>query len=286
MANLLEPNQVSVRDIPVWIHQSWNLLWRRPFLFFVSSIIYHFVALSTRTVGNFSLLLAILVCYITLLVLISFAESTDHCKKVQILPTYKMVQKVILCLLLLTVVYICIYVVSAIIYSMLPIDIPATGYSGKEVFDVVKWFWPGLFPFMILYMGIVVTSMWFLPPLLSLHELEISDARSLAKRAVQKNEWVIFVASYIPFLFIVALTLLTVASFVLSLVFVPLFAIYLYVSYRHVFLGKKENSPVLTKAKISILRENTVNQQTFSIAKVVPNKSMQPGKVAAERGVM
>ena len=108
--------------------------------------------------------------------------------------------------------------------------------------------WPGEMSFIILFMGSLATSMWFLPPLLSLHDLNIRDARALAKRADEKNALVILLGGNMPFLLFIALMMITEISLILSLLVVPFVAIYQYVSYRHIFLGRKQNAPAIAKA--------------------------------------
>ena len=245
---MLEPNRVSIRDIPGWARESWNLLWRRPFLFFSTSILYHLLALSIRSIPYFSVLFAILLCYIFLLLLISFAESADQSKRINFIPTYIMIRKVILSLLLLTTIYICIYILGFIIMTMLSTDIPMVDYSKRTLYITFKWMWPGEMSFIILFMGILATSMWFLPPLLSLHDLNIRDSRALAKRADEKNTLVILLGGNMPFLLFIALMMITEISLILSLLVVPFVAIYQYVSYRHIFLGRKQNAPAIAKA--------------------------------------
>lgn len=258
MSGLLEPRRVRPGDILVWIRESWSLLWRRPILFFTTSAVFHLLAYSVSRTSYVSTLLVILVGYMSLLVLISFANASDHSRPVNVMPNYRMIKRVILSLLLLTIIYILIYLAMAILTLLIEFEAPAIDYSARELYTAFKWVWPGKFSFTILYIGIVMTSMWFLPPLLALHELDIGDARKLARRAQQKNEWVVFLASYIPFVLMIVLTFVTELSYLLNLLFVPLFALYLYIAYRHVFLGKRENSPVPLKAPEAVL-ENSVS---------------------------
>ena len=259
MSDTLEPRQVSVRDIPGWGWESWNLLWRRPLLFLCASAVYHVLAFSARAIPHVPLLFAILLCYIFLVMMIGFSEAADHSRQIRLLPTYIMLRKVILLLILLTGIYASIYVVSAIVGTLLPLSVPAVDYTSRALFPLVKWTWPGEAAFIILFMGILITSMWFLSPLLALHELGIRDARALAKRAEDKNVVVILVGCNLPFLLIVALVLITEASLLLSPLFIPLFAIYQYVSYRHVFLGRKKSNPVPVKASVEATVKATAN---------------------------
>lgn len=247
MSDCLEPERVSVKDIPGWAAESWSLLWRRPVVFFAASIAYHGIALAAGSIPYLSMLVAILVCHIFLLVLIRLAQSADLGKAVGFLRVYAAVRGAILCLLLLTALYLCIFTVAAVLAALLLADASSGGGASRQAFAALQWIGPGQVSFMILFMGTIVTSTWFLAPLLALHELGTKDSRALAKRAFVKNDIVVLVASNVPFFATLLLAAMTEISLLLSLVIVPLFAIYQYVSYRHVFLGRKHNRPEFVK---------------------------------------
>ena len=267
MSGLLEPRRVSIRDIPVWLRESWQLLWRRPLLFVATSVICHLAAYSASSIPWVSALFVILVGYVGLLVLIHFAESADHTRPIGLLPAYRMIRRAILGLLLLTVIYILIYVAVALLTLLIDFKTPAVDYSERDLYRAFRWVWPGKFALTLLYIGIIMTSMWFLPPLLALHELGFRDARKLAWRGYWMNDWVIFVAAYLPFVMLILLTLVTELSYLLNLLFLPLLAIYLYVAYRHVFLGKRENSPVPVAARTA---SNPALQQRIGALSAYP----------------
>jgi hypothetical protein len=243
MSDCLEPERVSIRDIPDWARESWGLLWRRPAIFVAASLAYHLLALAAASMPWLSMLIAVLVCHIFLLVTIGFAEAADLGKSVGISRVYASVRRAILCLLLLTAAYLCIFIVAAVLAALLIGDVAGEGEAARQSLSALRWIGPGEVSFMIVYMGTIVTSSWFLAPLLALHELGTRDARALAKRAFDKNDIVILVASNVPFFVILVLASTVEASQVLSLGLLPLFAIYQYVGYRHVFLGRKQNRP-------------------------------------------
>jgi len=244
MPECLEPERVSIRDIPGWATESWNLLWRRPLMFFAASIVYHLLALAARSIPYLSLLVSILLCHILLLLLIRLAESADLTRTGGFFPAYATIRKAILSLLALSVLYLCIFMAAAVVAALLLPHLPSGETASPPLAAALGWIGPGEVAFMILFMGIIVTSGWFLAPLLALHELGTRDARALARRAFNRNDIVILVASNMPFFAILALAALSELSLLLSLGIVPLFAIYQYVSYRHVFLGRKQNQPL------------------------------------------
>lgn len=264
MSASLEPQRVSVRDIPDWARASWQLLWRRPVTFLAASAVYHGLALSSQSIPWIALLLSVLLCYMMLLALIAAAESADLHKPLGAARIYALLRRAIVCLALLTALYLCIFVLAAVIAAVLIPEMPAAESTSQAARATLWWIEPGELSFMILYMGTIVTSMWFLAPLLALHELELRDARALAKRAFIKNDIVILVASNVPFFAILVLAALTEISLLLSLLLVPLFAIYQYVAYRHVFLGRKQNAPVPARAATAGARESAFNRNDAS----------------------
>ena len=250
MSGCLEPQRVSVRDIPHWARESWQLLWRRPLGFLAASLAYHGLALSSQSIPWIALLLSVLLCYMLLVVVIAGAEAADHSRPLGVARIYAMLRRVVVSLSLLTAFYLCIFIAAAVITAMLFPSLPAGEEPAREPLAILLWIEPGELSFMILYMGIIVTSTWFLAPLLALHELGLHDARALAKRAFVKNDIVVLLASNVPFFTILGCALITNVSVSLSPLLVPLIAIYQYVAYRHVFLGRRENAPQPAKAAV------------------------------------
>ena len=131
-------------------------------------------------------------------------------------------------------------------------------------FEIIKfasfsWLGAGFLPLLILMYCIVVSTLWFLLPLLTLSPLNIEESRKIARWAEQINEWAIFVATYTPLIFISILLVLTELSIILNLLYLPFFSIYMYITYRHVFLGRKENYPIVEKSVEAIDAEPAVN---------------------------
>jgi len=250
VSGCLEPQRVSVRDIPHWARESWQLLWRRPLGFLAASLVYHGLALTSQSIPWIALLLSVLLCYMLLLVVIAGAEAADHHRALGAAQIYALLRRVVVSLSLLTVLYLCIFIVAAVLTALLFSGVTGGEQSSREPAAVLLWIEPGELSFMILYMGIIVTSSWFLAPLLALHELGLRDARALARRAFDKNDIVVLVASNVPFFTILGCALVSDVSVALSPLLVPLIAIYQYVAYRHVFLGRRQNAPQPVKAAV------------------------------------
>ncbi|HHH36085.1 MAG TPA: hypothetical protein ENK48_04570 [Gammaproteobacteria bacterium] len=251
MSKMLEPRRVSIRDIPCWLRESWALFTRRTACFMGISVAYYLLAMSARSLPGLGLLLGILLCQVGAVLMIRLAMAADHSDALAFKPTWGMIRNVLWCLLLLTVVYLVLYV-SVLLLTLTflsPEVLPGNDYAGTALFAAFRWVLPGELAFLILYTGIVVTSLWFLTPLLALHELTLRDAMRLARRAEGRNEGVILAASYLPFLPFVLLFMYSDLSLPLSLLYVPLFAIYQYVSYRHVFLGRRDNKPARARVR-------------------------------------
>ena len=259
MADFFEPQQVNVKDIPYWAKQSWKLFWRRPLLFMTISAVYHILAKYTGKLESFSLLVTLLVCYIFTLILVYFASTVDQSRQMQLIPTFRMVRKQFVVLCLLSAIFLMIYATFAIIANLLDDHLVAINYTESVIFKALAWLWPGHLSLLVLITCVVITSLWFLPPILALNALTFEESRRLARTAEHINEWVIFVATYPPLLTMIILMTLTELSLVLSLIYLPFFAIYLYVSYRHVFLGRKDNYPVVEKSAETVTAEPLTN---------------------------
>lgn len=248
MMQPLEPGYARVEDIPDWAREAWRLLWRRPLVFFGLSIAFHGIALSAGSIPLLSLLTPVLVCLAVMLILIHCARAADLTKRIDLPELYAMLRRAILFVLLFTLICVVIFVVAVLAAVSLFPEAPGSGSQGREVLALLQWLWPGTLAFLIFYTGTIMTFTWFLLPLLALHELAIGDARALARHAIRKNEKVVLIASVVPFLALILLGLLTEASSLLNPVAVPLFAAFQYVSYRQIFLGRKQNAAVPAKA--------------------------------------
>lgn len=255
MTQPLEPGYARIADIPDWAIEAWRLLWRRPLVFFGTSIVYHGIALSSSSIPVLSLLLPVLVCQASLLTLILYARAADHSTRTEAAELYTMLRRAILFMLLFTLICVIIFVVAVLAAVTLVPEVPDSGSAATEGLPLFRWLWPGTLAFLIFYTGTIMTFTWFLLPLIALHELAIKDARALARLAIRRNEKVILIASIVPFLGLILFGLLTEASSLLSPVVVPLFAAFQYVSYRHVFLGRKQNAPLPLSAARSRLAD-------------------------------
>ncbi len=250
MPDSLEPRRVSLSDIPHWARESWQLLWRRPLGFVGASLVYHGLALSSQSIPWIALLLSVLLCYMLLLVAILGAEAADLHRRLGPVRIYAVLRRAVVCLALLAALYVSIFIIAAVITALLLPGLPAGEQPAREALAILRWVEPGELSFMILFMGTIVTSMWFLAPLLALHDLGLRDARALARRAFVKNDIVVLVASNVPFFTILGCALITEVSMLLSPLLVPLIAIFQYVAYRHVFLGRRENAPLPAKTAL------------------------------------
>jgi hypothetical protein len=247
MSEIFEPRHVQVSDIPGWMRESWELFTRKPVSFLALTLTFYGLSYAARTLGSFSLLFAVLLCQIVLLVAIANAESADLSKKILLKPTFAMVRNVVWMLAFLALIYVLVFFANVIFGAMISGLVQGAGVdrTHTQLFSWAKWLWTGHVSFMGLYLGLVWLSLWFISPLMAMHEMDLRTAVSLAKEAERRNEWVIFVASYPPCCALgVLMIFLADVSMVAWFLFFPLFASYQYVIYRHVFLGRRRNKPV------------------------------------------
>ncbi len=244
MSQLHEPRSVNARDIPDWLREAAKLFARRGLFFVVISLIYHFLAYSAETFKVFSFLAAVLLCQVAVCVCIVSARAADHCQSLTFGAIHSMVRNILWPLLLMTVLYGAIYLAGAALVLALRLDLPGGDHTGAAAFSILSWLSLGNASFLIVYMGITVSTLWFLTPIMTLNELTLRESVLLAKRAESRNQWVVFLVSYVPCIALAVVSLLSEWMLALGVFLVPLFGIFQYVAYRHVFQGKKANSPV------------------------------------------
>ncbi len=260
MSDVLEPRRVEIRDIPDWLRESFGLFKRKPVLFSSLSIIYFLLGFSTMSIGALGFLLTILLCQIAICILVMIAQAADHSKRVNISAGYKIIRNVIGYLLLLTLLYAMIYIAIFLVTQFIEFDVPSTPHTSETVLSLISVLIYGDFAFKIIYLGVTITTFWFLTPIISLTELKLGEAISLARRGECKNALVVYVASYGPLFVIVAASLVSELSLFLSIILLPLFGAYQYVSYRHVYLGRKNNNPALARQRAA---KHTYASQEF-----------------------
>lgn len=251
MTNTLEPRVVRIRDIWTWMKETADLFQRRVVFFVLLSLLFHYLAYSARSLGIFGPLLGLLICQLSIAISIAAAKAADDSHTLELKTVWDTTRNIIWYLMLLTLLYAVLFLIAAIVGQYIDFDLPSVDYSAKPLYKKLAWLRLGQFAFMIMYSAIVIASFWFLNPLLALHSMRLRDAISLAKRGINKNAIVIFVASYPFLLLILVLDLISELSLFANLFFVPLFGVYQYVSYRHVYLGKKENSPARVRASVA-----------------------------------
>ena len=97
-----------------------------------------------------------------------------------------------------------------------------------------------------LVLSLIGLRIFFSIPLVIFHNLGYKEAQSLSHRAIMINMQPMTMAMITwIMLFIVAITVLNV----LSLILFPLLGAYMYVSYRHIFIGQLENDSAKTVEK-------------------------------------
>lgn len=251
LENHFGPRRVSIRDVPGWLREAWLLFLRRPVAFVALALGYYFLSYASRTLGAFFLLFALLLCQIFLYVGIVVAEAADGSKPVLHRPTYAMIRNVLWIQLILACAFTLLFFLSLLVGMAIASKLPPPMHEGppSALFTYLKWMWPGKIAFLSLYFGMIILSLWFLSPLLALHEMGLRAALALARRAERMNEQVLLVASHMPFmLFSLAMSFLPGLSLVVAFALFTLFAPYQYVVYRHIFLGRKDNAPVPARA--------------------------------------
>ncbi len=216
---------------------------RRPVLFLVVSLVFYFACYKMRITGWISFFIALLMCQIALVVCIVIARGADESRSLSVNLWYQSLLNSIAPVVVLSGFYVLLWVVAAKVASLLLLDSVLSESDAPPAIEILQWLYPGTISFFVVYIGVMVTTMWFLLPITIFHKLGFIDAIKFAKQGERINFPVIAAASYLPFMTFFVLFVFSELALVVAVLALPLFAIYMYVSFRHVYMGRKESEP-------------------------------------------
>lgn len=243
MSNQLEPQRVEVSDVKVWLAESLAIFRRRPLLFLAISVCFFVVCYKLNMTTYLTFLTGLILCQVCLVLNIELARTVDESKPVSLNRCYEALQNSVLTTVLFAFFFVLMWVVAAKVAAMFMFEEVLTQTSGPPPISYLQWLYPGTVGLFVVYIGVMVTTMWFLLPLSVFHKIGFIDGLKLAKQGERINFPVVIVASYLPFFVFFGLFMVSELALVVAIFCVPLFGIYLYVAYRHVYLGRRENSP-------------------------------------------
>lgn len=220
---------------------------RRPVLFLVVSLVFYFACYKMRITGWISFFIALLMCQIALVVCIVIARGADESRSLSVNLWYQSLLNSIAPVVVLSGFYVLLWVVAAKVASLLLLDSVLSESDAPPAIEILQWLYPGTISFFVVYIGVMVTTMWFLLPITIFHKLGFIDAIKFAKQGERMNFPVIAAASYLPFMTFFVLFVFSELALVVAVLALPLFAIYMYVSFRHVYMGRKESEPQTVK---------------------------------------
>jgi hypothetical protein len=244
MAESLEPEKVELSDVRVWLRESVALMRRKYWLYVPFSLLFFYVAFKLQMANYLTFFAALILCQAVLAITIEIASACDHSQPVSAIRCYQAVLNSVVTVLLLSMFYVLMWIVAARVAEFLFVDDVLGIETGPPAISYLQWLYPGTISLFIVYIGIMITTMWFLLPLTVFHKLGMLDTMKLAKRGEQKNFVVVVVASYVPFSVFFLLFMVSELALIVAIGGLPLFGIYMYVSYRHVYLGRRDNVPV------------------------------------------
>ncbi len=243
MSNHFDPISVELSDVPIWMREAVAILRRRPILFLALSLSYFYFCLKLRMTGYLSFLAGLVMCQVFLVIFIELARTVDESQPVSLNRCYDALKNSVVTVVACGSLYVVMWLVAARLASMMVVDDAVAGSSAPPAIDMLQWLYPGTIGLFVVYIGVMITTMWFLLPITVFQQLGLVDSVKLAKRGEQRNFLVVAAASYIPFFIFFGIFMFSELALVLAVPGMPLMGIYLYVCYRHVYLGKRENSP-------------------------------------------
>lgn len=251
MSNPIEPQRVEVSDVRFWLVESFALFRRRAALFLTLSVFFFVICYKLNMTSYVTFLVGLVLCQVCLVLSIELSRAVDESKPISLNRCYSALQNSVLTTVLFSLFFVLMWVVAAKVASIFMFDEVLDAAGGPAPISFLQWLYPGTVGLFVVYIGVMVTTMWFLLPLTVFHRLGFIDALKLAKHGERINFPVVVVASYLPFFVFFGLFIVSELALIVAIFCMPLFGIYLYVAYRHVYLGRRENSPALVSKVVA-----------------------------------
>lgn len=251
MSNHLQPDRVEIRDVWIWAQQALGLYLRRPVLFTLLSLTFFYICHVLVMTRYHTFFVGLVLCQALLAIVIELGHTIDQSKPVSLNRCYLAMKNTIVAILCLALFFVLMWVIAAKVADMFVVE--SSFVEGLEVAPIafLQWLYPGTVGVFVVYIGIMVSTMWFLLPLLVFASLSFIEAMRLAKQGERINFLVVVVASYTPFFLFFILFLFSELALVVAIAGLPWFGLYLYVSFRHVYMGRKENAPEVVRSVVA-----------------------------------
>jgi len=155
---------------------------RRPVVFLAVSLLFFFACYKMQITGYLTFFVALLMCQISIVVCIVIARCADESRKQTLNLWYQSLLNSIVVAVLLSAFYLLLWVIAAKVASMLMLDDIVSETSVPPPIAFLQWLYPGTISLFVVYIGVMVTTMWFLLPLSVFYKLGFVDAVLFAKQ--------------------------------------------------------------------------------------------------------
>jgi len=252
----LEPRRVAFSDLKHWLIEAIDLFRRRFFTFIFCHGL--FVLASVFLIGLIPWLgelVGVIAVSFYIIITLAFAAAADKSIRPALPTVISSLKNGIYAVLLIAALSILIYAIVDYISPHVEEYMPAPASSSQDI----QW-WNAIFIlssyYLVLYLGgCLWLSQLFLLPLCSLIEADIRFGIRIAFRGFLIN-LPVCAALIFGLLIAVFVLLLLLPKFLFLLLFViPYFCIVTYVAFRHIFLGQRDNEPVVIRQTI----QQTIN---------------------------
>lgn len=250
----LEPRSVELSDVRLWLRETVALFARKPLAFLGLSLLFFYIAHRLHLHSLLTFVAGLVLCKVSLVIGLVVANDADAGRVTGVSRCYEGMRNAILVVTLECVFYLVVWIAASNVAERITVDVPFNDYTDSPVFAKLQWLYPGTVALFVVYIGVMVSTLWFLLPLSVFHRVGVLDAIKLAKHGERLNFRVVMLASYGPFAVFFLVFLLSEAGLLLAFAGLPLFSIYLFVSYRHVYLGRRDNSPAPVAAATAASR--------------------------------
>jgi hypothetical protein len=251
----MQPQVVKPGDALIWVREALALLGRKPFTSAFLTLTMIALTLLVTSESLWSVVLGALICQLYLVAMMLTAEAADRGLLLRHVSLSGALRDVAGFCAAIAFAAGLIVVVVALIFAPL-IEATATGIESvvqhEQAWLLALLVTPALIAFSVFGVGIAWLHQWFVYPLLVHHKLGMRLTMRLAFRAQFINAPTFALVLVVPVLLLNALLLFWENSALPLAITLPIAGALLYVSYRHVFLGRRENEPIRRSASVGV----------------------------------
>lgn len=248
----LEPRRVSFSDLKHWLIEAVDLFKRRSITFLFWHIVFVFISILLFNVAPWiNELVGVINTALYIIITLAFAAAADKSIRPALPSVISGLKNGIYAVLIIAIFSIMIFAITQLLAPYIETVLPDTSSQQQDIKLVNAIFILSSYYFILFLGGCLWLSQIFLLPLCSLVETDIRYGVKLAFKGYILNLPVCATLIFSILLMIILLLLFLPDFLFLLLVILPYFCIVLYVGFRHIYLGQRDNAPVVVKQALT-----------------------------------